>query len=318
MSRRLWSFLINVFDIATAGSFRLGLRVSRIHFTALQANIANAAILLLFNAYKIVHLNYLAKYAALKTQVALQVTLTAALKTLFASLGNEKINAWDAAIAVVYAKGTDRYNTMFPRGHRPFQRGSQEDIISALTSLSLAIGADVALAAVKADVDAFLATISSALDVQKTSIETTKLKSGELEEARITMCNAQYADLGSLMALFVNNREFVGSFFDLLTIRNIRQMVFQGHVKKVEIRTIVQRTISATDQLIFENDGDTELRFYLSATKGGAIGATFITVAAHTETTVSASDLGDVTSQHFLMVFNPDTINKGEFTVEFL
>ncbi len=28
--------------------------------------------------------------------------------------------------------------------------------------------------------------------------------------------------------------------------------------------------------------------------------------------------MGDVNADHFLMVFNPDLVNKGEFTVEFL
>jgi len=318
MSTRLWIFLINVIDLATGGSFRVALRVSRIHYNALQANVADVVVLALYNVYKPFHLAYLAKYGEWKAQLGIQKGLTTALNALFVQLRFEKVNAWDVAIAIVYPKGTTRYEQLFPNGHGPFQTGSQEDRIAAIAALSLAIGADLALATVKTDVDNFYTAISNAIDTQKTSIETTKVKSNELETVRVEMCDAQYVDLGSLMAHFVRNRIFVGTFFDLLTIRNIMQMVFEHLVKKESVHTVVERTIEATDELEIENDGVTELRFYLSDVKDGAIGAIFITVPAGGHTTVSASDLGDVTTQHFLMVFNPDTINKGEFTIEFL
>ncbi len=309
---------MNVIEIATGSSFRLALRVSRIHYNALQANIADAVVLALYNAYKPFHLAYLAKYGAWKAQLGIQKGLTAALYEMFAQLGFEKINAWDVAIASVYAKGTVRYQQMFPNGHGPFQHGTQDEKVEAINSLSIAIGADVALAAVKLDVDNFYIAITLAVDTQKTSIETTKVKSNELEAARVEMCDAQYVDLGSLMAHYVSNKVFIGTFFDLLTIRNITQMVFQHAVKKEAVHTVVERTIEATDQLEIENDGVTELRIYLSDVRDGAIGAMFIIVPAGGHITVLASDLGDVTTQHFLMVFNPDTINKGEFTIDFL
>jgi hypothetical protein len=313
-----WSFIQNVFEIVTHNSYRLALRVSRIHFNALNAGSSDAFVLALFNTYKTFHLTYLSKYSAWKSQEALQVSLTLALQDLFAQLRNTNINAWDAAIAVVYAKGTTRYKALLPYGHSPFQSGSQEDIIDAIQTLITTIGTDADLADVKANVVAFELLITNAINAQKTAITTTKTKSNELETARINMCDAQYADLGSLMTHFASNRIVIGDYFDLLTIRNIMQMVFQGHVKKQDIHNVVERTVAATDEIMLENDGETELRFYWSNKKDGAIGTTFVTVAAGASATVPASDMGDVSTKHFLMVYNPDLVNKGAFTIEFI
>jgi len=48
------------------------------------------------------------------------------------------------------------------------------------------------------------------------------------------------------------------------------------------------------------------------------MGITFVTIAAGKTITVTAADLGDATTQHFLMVSNSDAVNSGEFTVEFV
>lgn len=317
---RQWSFLNNTMEESTRGSFRLGLRISRIHYEKLHARNSNAAILALENSYKPFDLDYRAKYSAWKSQERQQLVDSATLTGKFLKLSNEKINGWDASIQVVYPKGSARYNTMLGDGHAPFQKGTQSEKIEAIASLSTNIGADVALAAVKTDVDNFIIEINGAYDTQKSSIDNTGTKSDALEISRLAMCGAQYNDLGGLMT--INNTaghpELTGDYFDLLSIRNIKQMLFQGTMKTNNIHNIVQRTLAATDQLLLENDGITELRFYLSTVKNGAIGAIFKTVAAGTSLTVSAADLGDVATMHFLMAYNPDDTDKGHFTVEFL
>ncbi len=315
-----WSFLYNPMELATANSFRLGLRVSWIHYEALHARNSNAAILALENSYKPFDLDYRAKYSGWKSQERQQLADTETLKGKFAKLSNEKINAWDASIAVVYPKGSTRYNTMLGDGHGPFQKGTQSEKIEAIASLSNNIGADAALTAVKTDVDNFIAEINTAYDTQKNSIETTGIKSNALETSRLAMCNEQYNNLGALMTIYnrLGTPLLTGDCFDLLSIRNIRQMLFQGTVKTNNVHTIVERTIPGTAQLLLENDGVTELRFYLSTVKNGAIGATFKSLAAGTSATVPASDLGDATTMHFLMVYNPNTTDKGHFTVEFM
>ena len=77
-------------------------------------------------------------------------------------------------------------------------------------------------------------------------------------------------------------------------------MLFVGHVKKQSTHTVVKHTFGTADSVLLEHPG-----------------TTFITVAAGTQQTVLASGLGTLTNP-YLMAFNPDAVNEGEFTVEFV
>lgn len=316
--KSIWHYLMNVFDNVTAGSFRLALRISLVHLGALKSKISIALILGLYNDYLLVHDTYENAYNVWKVAYAKQQSQTQGVSKALKKLSGTKARNWDTGIQQVYDVDSDEYKALLPNGRTPFQQGSQTDRKAAVKTLSDAIGGDLTLAIVKADVDAFYILLNKALLEQKAAITNTETASTACEKARKIMCMEQFGDLGALMQFYKATPVEVESFFDLKVLRNGLQVLFMGHVKKLGLHTIVQRTILATDQLSLENTGVTELRFYLSATKDGVIGTTFIAVAAGKTLTVSASDMGDVTLQHFLMVYNPDTINKGEFTVEFL
>ena len=313
-----WSYIRNVFLIVTKNSFRLALRISKIHDSALKSKIADAFILAMYTAFHIVNEAYADAYGKWVSKKTLQQGATLAFSNLLDLMRNAKINAWDAAIAAVYPKGSPKYKALLPNGHSPFQTGSQEDRIAALNGLIKAIGTDAALATLKAELILFYTDINDADDLQKQLMSDVQTASSELETARVTMCVTMYADLGGLMQHYAEDTSPIGAFFDLKGIRKGQQELFMGSVKKLSFKKIAKKTVLATDQVLLENTGVTELRFYYSATQDGAIGAMFVSVAADKQVTVNASDLGDVTTNHFLMVSNPDTINKGEFTVEFL
>jgi len=314
--KKIWHFLLNVFEIVTGGSFRLGLRISQYHLGALQAHISIALVLTLYNNYLLVHNDYNNAYSVWKTAFGKQLSKTQKVNKLLKKLSGTKIRKWDSAIQQVYEVDTVEYKALLPDGRKPFQQGTQTERKAAVKTLSDAIDGDFLLATVKTDVDAFYTELGDALTEQKNAISATETASNACEAQRVLMCAEQYGNLGALMQYYKNTPEEVEAYFDLRVLRNGLQVIFLGHVKKLGVHTIVQRTIEATDQILLENDGVTELRFYLSDTKNGAIGATFFSVAAGRHATVSASDLGDVTTQHFLIVYNPDTINRREFTVE--
>ena len=315
---KIWYFLVNVFLNATKKSFRLGLRICKIHDSALKSKSSDAFILNMYNTFHIICEAYKDAYGTWIAKRNMQQGATLAFNKLIAELGNAKINAWDAAIASVYSKGSAAYKALLPNGHKPFQQGSQEDRIASLNGLIIAIGSDVALATLKTELIAFYKAISDADDYQKQLMSDVQTSSNLLEQSRVSMCVAMYADLGGLMQYFATNALSIESFFDLKGIRRGQQVLFMGTVKHNSIKKIVQKTVLPTDQLMLENTGVTDLSFYLSATKDGAMGATFVTMAAGKTITVTAADLGDATTQHFLMVSNSDAVNSGEFTVEFV
>ena len=316
--KKNWSYVEIVFLVVTRNSFRLALRISKIHDSALKSKIADAFILAMYTAFHVVNEAYKNAYGKWVAKRSLQQGATLSFNNLIDLMRNVKINAWDAAIAAVYAKASAEYKALLPNGHKPFQRGSQEDRIAALDGLIIAIGADAALATLKAELVVFYTDINNADSLQKQLMSDVKTASTELEAARVTMCLLMYADLGGLMQYYFTDSKLIEAFFDLKGIRKSQQVLFMGSIKKLSFKKIAQKTVEATDQLLLENTGVTDLLFYLSATKDGAIGATFVIVAAGKQLTVNASELGDASTQHFLMVSNPDTINKGEFELEFL
>ncbi len=316
--KTIWRYLMNVFENVTSGSFRLASRISLFHLGALKSKISIALILGLYNDYLLVHDAYESAYNFWKVSLGKQQSRTLAVNKAIKKLSGTKARNWDNGIQQVYDVDSDKYKALLPNGRNPFQQGSQTDRKSAVKILSDAIGGDVALAAVKADVDAFYIDLDKAMIEQKAAISDTETASTACEKARKIMCIEQFGDLGALMQFYKATPVEVESFFDLKVLRNGLQVLFMGHVKKLGIHKIVERTILPTDQLMLENTGVTDLSFYLSATKDGAMGATFVTMAAGKTITVKAADLGDATTQHFLMVSNSDAVNSGEFTVEFV
>ena len=307
-----------MFANATLNSFRLALRITLFHYNALKANISDAFIAGLYATYDSIHKNYVDTYNAWRVQLGAQQGATKTLDTLFKELAYKKASKWKGVVVGIYGNDSPMLETLFPQQSKPFNRGSQSDRLEAVNQLILAIGTNPDLVALKTEIELFYTSLNDAFEAQKGAKLLTDNLSDAVEVARLKMCVAQYANLGGMMQYYAGAPLLTGNYFDQKAIRTGTQVLFMGLVKALKIKTIVQRTLQATDELKLENDGNTELRFYLAADKDAAIGATFISVAANSYTTVSAADLGDVSTQHFLMVFNPDTLIKGEFTVEFV
>ncbi len=315
---REWIYLTNPIITATQDSNVLGIRISNFHDGALFNNSGNPFIAGFYATYHPINVAYGTAFSTHKSKAAAQISSTNAFNLLITQLGFEKINALDAAISVVRPKGSSGYLALLPHGHNPFQTGTQEERIQALVTLSISIGTDTALADVKTAVDDFTLLLKNADTAQKSAFNAVMIAANALETARIAMANEQYANLGALMRQFKTNPSLAASYFDLVSIRKGKQIFYQNSVKKNSKKLIVQRTLLPDAELELSNIGDTVLRFYLASTKTGIISAVFIELVPTEVKTVTAAELGNVRDDHFLMVFNPDLINKGEFTVEFL
>jgi hypothetical protein len=313
--KRPWIFLINPMLVVTENSYRMAVRISTWHDSALFAASADPYFLALYNTYHPLHLALVNKYDAWRTQIGLQQGDTLNLTQLLSLLSSTKIQEWDIAIQNVYPQDTPEYMSLLPNHRTPFQQGTQNDRIQAVQSLSNAIGSDAALATVMADVDAFYTLANTALTAQKGSISVTKTLSDAVETARVPMCVQQYANLGALITKYAADPSQANQYFDEEAIRNPKQMLFTGTVKKLKAKTIVKRTFEASVMLNLENPGVTVLKFYLAQVKGAQPGATFVTVNAGEQQTVPVTALGDIANP-FLMVFNPDAINNGNYVVE--
>jgi len=313
-----WIFLQNPILNATDNSYRLAVRISTYHMGALQKKAGDTFFDGLITTYTTLHNAFITAYNSWKSQTGLQQGQTLNVAQLLRLLSNTKAGKWDRNVQDVYDKTTPTYLGLFPNGRSPFQQGNQTDRIAAVKALSTGIGSDASLATVKADVDAFYTLISTALTTQKGAISGTKTASDTAEATRVTMCIGQYANLGALIQHYAATPNNINQYFDLAAIRNGQQVLYTGDTQPLESETIVEHTFVATDGLKLENEGDTDLQFYLAAAKNAAPGALVVTVPAHTTTQVTAADLGDVATLKFLNVYNHNTTTKGDWTIEFI
>lgn len=315
---RAWSFLQNPILSVTQERNPLGIKISNWHDSALSNDSGDPFILSLYTPYHLINKTYLTAFASQKSKVQYQISCTNIFTGMINDLAMARINAWDSAIQVVYPIGSSRYLEMLPHGHAPFQAGTQEERKAAVEALAISIGADAALAALLTLVTDFYTVLEKADTLQKGAFTDVNTASENLETARVAMAEGQYGNLGALMQHFKNAPDKAAKYFDLKSIRSGKQMYFTAHVKKLSIHKIVERTLAPDAQILLTNIGVTDLKFYASDRKNGTIGMTFILVTPGNSITISASDLGDMTLNHFIMVYNPDTINKGEFELEFL
>lgn len=313
-NQRPWSFTQNPFLNATINSLRIAVRISSTHLAALKKFAGDKFFDGLIAFYEPLDTALSNAVTAIKNAGGEQQGSTVNLNQLYNLLSGSKIRQWDIAIQNVYELGTPQYKTLLPHRRTPFQIGTQTDRRTAVNTLSDAIGDDAALAAVKTSVDAFYTQLSDALSAQKGDIQGGGILGKQAEAARVAMCVGQYANLGALMQNYAETPDMVSSFFDMI-IRSGAQVLFTGDDKPQEHKNIFKHTFAAADMVRLENDGVTEQQFYLADSKTAAPGKMVITVPAGQTVTVPALQLGDIKNT-FLNVYNPDAINKGEWTVE--
>jgi len=316
MVKRQWSYLVNPFFMAIF-SYLMGVRASILHDAALFAGIADPEINTLYLAYHPTHMAYVGAYDNWFAHGGTQKSDTLSLTQLLKLSAGSKSKAWEAALTLIYAVGTTEHTAVLPNGRKPFRAKKQTAKIAAVSAFSIALADYPLLAAIKADVDAFLVQLNDANTKQKGSKTTTQSMSSAMEKAFNEMCEAQYGDLGILIGKFKKTPLLVKKYFDMPLLHQADQVLFHGHAPINKNYFIVKHTASIADKYKFTNLGVTELIFYVADSKTGVMGAIIIRLDVGANITVLASDMGLLTLP-FLMVNNPDLINKGEYMVEFL
>ena len=311
----IWPFLLNPILNCTDGSYRKALNVSIRHYNAMS-NSTIQFIIDMFVIYEPLHLAFVAAYNEWIAQSGSQQGETLTVNQLL-RLVSKKIKTWDIAIQSKYADDTARYKQLLPNHRIPFQSGAQDLRIGAISSLSTNIGADPLLATVKTDVDLTFTQIQTAFNQQKHNISETLISSDAVETARVAMCVGQYADLGTFISHYASHHIDIAPYFDIETIRQHDQVIFDGHVKPLENKFFRKHTFTPLDEVSIWNKGAGVLKFFLTELKGGALGSTCVTVQPASKYVGLASAMGSLTKK-IIMVNNPDPNQMGDYEFEFL
>ncbi len=311
-----WSFTQNPFKNATSDSYKLAVRISTYHLAALVVKAGDPFFDELIASYTPLHNALDAAYNNWKAQGGTQQGETLQLTQLLALLSTQ-IKKWDITIQGVFDNTTPDYKKLLPNKRIPFQQGSQTQRIAAVSALAINLDGIVPLATLKTEVQAFEESLNNTLQAQKGNMSATKTESEAVEAARLAFCTGMYANMGALMQKYAALPEKIDQYFDLAAIRSGAQLVFTGDTKPLQHENIFKHTFQANDKLELKNEGNTSLTFYLAPQKNDIAGANTVIVPAGTAQTINVNSLGSLTNNYF-NVYNPDEINKGEWTVEFV
>ncbi len=312
---RPWIYLINPFEVLTKDNYTLALGISSYHLAVLKAASANPFFDALYTDYLPVHEALTKAYSTWHSLAGTQAGGTLRLKQLIKTLSATKISDWDIAIQNIYRKGTPQYVALLPHRRKPFQSGQRFDRVEAVAILSLAIGSDAALAAVKADVDTFYTQLNTVYTSQKNKKSGTKQGSAAVEKARKDMCQFQYANLGALIQYYAAEPHRAGAFFKLGLIRHHHQVIFNRHVEPLATIFIVEHTFAPASKIKVHNKGNCPLEFYLNKYKDNHSATLKVTVPALTKLIIDVKDLGGPEGS-FLHVNNPDEGLTGLFRLD--
>jgi hypothetical protein len=331
---KVWHYLINQFINSTKENYKKMLKLSNYHDARLKKmmvdNPADPEWATLYNRYHPFHEAYVAAYTAWKSAGGQQKGQTLNLKQLLVLL-RTKINKWDAMIQAVdgFEKGGANHLTLFPKGHRPFVAGAKTAKVAAVKVLGESLApfalTHPEIGVVKGLVDTFSALLNDASISHQGSKGGTRSKSSAVEQQRIIAGTEQYRSLGSLMAKCAERPQIIAPFFELLVLRDHRQIAFTGMLNPAETETVLTHTFVADDELALEITTDetvppeTQVAFYLATTEGGTDSTPVLITANAAKTTLQISAFGitDYGTHRYLTAVNTSATEL-QYKVEML
>jgi hypothetical protein len=300
-----WKYVDDQFEISTRKSFKKAVVISTFHDNALLTlSTTYPGLLPLYLRYHPLHLALVAASNTHTSSGSLQQGDRRSVKQEFAASKLLLTEDWIPAILLIYKKTTPRYKAIFPNGLKHFNSGGIDDKIAAFNVLSMNIGTDAALAAIKTLVDSNYASLLLARSTQSSAKTTTSDNSTVSETARAAAMKMQYRNLGNIMDNFCDTIETMcGLVFDLVTLRENPQTIFTGTVSAGAENNILAHTFLATDQIAIKITGSGSYKVFLSTTATGT-GSTAVNVIANIKKviTVSAFGVTDYAGARFLNV----------------
>ena len=172
MATRIWIFLINTFFVNTVKSIKNALSLTQDHLAKLTANEADADILAIKTNYLPLHTAFVTAHNQLESKLGIYKGKTQSFEEILQELSKEKINEWRGKVFAVFPEGTDNATAIFPRDREPFQKGTYDERVEAVDTLSVTLGTyttEPTLVTLSGTVAAYYITISGARALQQTN-----------------------------------------------------------------------------------------------------------------------------------------------------
>ncbi len=216
---------------------------------------------------------------------------------------------------------TPNYRIVFPDGRTGFRNGTYESRISRVGTLATALSDYTKLSTLKTEVSDYYTALTDIRKKQQDKEGEVKLASDALEAVRIECGEILFSNLGFLMYKFYKTPEQVVSYFDLSLLRSAKETangtepeIKTGTVEAKSSATILQVGFDANSSWHIVNTGSTTLQFYTAMLPTDPVPGSPFELLPSEEADVFASELG-ADGNLFLMVFNPDETQAGEYSL---
>ncbi len=319
MIKKPWLYFQNPFFNSTKKNFKKAVKISTYTDAQLFAKGNDPFYEPLYLAYHPLHLALVAAYNTWKAQGGSQKGATVTIAQLISQLSPLKIGNWDRAVQALFAKSTSVYMSIFPHGHKIFQKGTILSRINAVSQLVTSLTGKAGLTTTLTDVTSFSNSLITANTSQTGSRGTTNSLSDEVELARVVACNMMFCILGQCIVKFPEDPSVTSVLFDLETIRSKQQTEFVSLVKAEAFKFIAERRFALTDIIDVDSDGLAELGYYLAEKKGDEpTGYTIVPVLAGKSRAITIDEFVDNTMNKFLCVVNLSSVLSGHYTVDLI
>jgi len=215
----IWHYLENQFDNATSDSYKRANILGKDHLSKLAAEQSDPDIAFLFERFQPVLTNFVNAYSGWLKEKGIYKGWTQRMDEIQDVLSSTKIAEWDNKIKAELGEDSPEQTTLLPNGRKPFQTGGRDARIQEVKGLSKRLEDFPALAAVKADVDTFVAQMDSIRNNQQQKEDLVEKTSDELEKMRKAMMIMMYGNLGRLMDKYMDGPLVIDRFFELQLIR---------------------------------------------------------------------------------------------------
>ncbi len=310
---KLWSYLVNTFEVNTRKAFNKMVRIGNDHDSRLHAEIDDPEIEALWNFLNPLLVVFQNLFSAWKASISLRMSKTLLLTKRFKELGDNWIKDWEGEVYYHYREGTPESMAIFPNKRKPFQVGTYEERIIAVNTLASSLTPYPVLATLKTAVLAKYAILLADRDAQKQAMTNVAKNASDLEKQRIVLAKALYRSLGSLMTKFYESASDVERFFNLTLIRrssadstglfNNSGTVNAGASNVIDVPNKFDLSINAN--FIFANvEGGSELHFFFANTAAATDSPNKGVVLPGETLEASAAELGWSTTNKMFIVKN--------------
>jgi hypothetical protein len=323
--KTIWRFLLNIFDNISKNSFKKMLLVVTDHTSKLEIQKTDPDIGALFTRTSPVSADYSKAYSDWTAAKGNWEGETLRFNQKMTELVDQKIKQWDAKVRAEFLEDTADYTKIFPGGRTGFRNGAYDVRINHVGALATALMNYPSFAALQTEVDTYHKALLGIRNVQTHNEELVKNASDLLEQKRKIAARMLYANLGKLMDKYKDDPLLIEKYFDLSLLRTTSNgngitpepEPVTAKVPALQSVTILEGGFDANSYFNIANTGTTSLKFYTAKLPNDAVSPSAIEVLAGEETDVFASELG-ADGNLFLMAYNPDEVNEGEYSLMLL